>query len=376
MTIDVATSWGRIVAWLRERAPATAAAIRAPATDELIDDAEREVGAPFPADLRAWYRQTDGIAPSPHPGTLIPQSFVSYPISYALDSRRTWLEACEMLAEEGDDIATLIAREQAKPAGSPCYLWLPKWMPVATDYGGLDVFVDLRDGPAHGCVMTYDKVGACDEPPLWPSVSAMLHEIAEALDRDTVAGGCRPTVDADKRLDWRLPDGLWIDRFPTHEHTFQQRLDEFTTHARADDLGDKDEAELIVARVARVLDALLSTAEQLENGQDARYDDPDPRDTDTLRAYADSYGGRVRLADRILDTGGRLRTLLTRFEEDHDRPGGRGRAPLIPATVRESGDVVIDDEVSWPGLASGTDWYLYHCGRTLASMRPRERLRR
>ena len=79
---------------------------------------------------------------------------------------------------------------------------------------------------------------------------------------------------------------------------------------------------------------------------------------------------------RILDTGQRLRTLLKRFEEDHDRPGARGRAPLIPATVRENGDVVIDGEVSWPGLASGADWYLYHYGRTLALMRPRESLRR
>ena len=58
--MGLAASWAHIVAWCRDHAPETAAAIRPPAGPVILARAEAATGAAWPEDLRAWYRLADG----------------------------------------------------------------------------------------------------------------------------------------------------------------------------------------------------------------------------------------------------------------------------------------------------------------------------
>jgi hypothetical protein len=146
-------------------------------------------------------------------------------------------------------------------------------------------------------------------------------------------------------------------------------------HASAGDLADPAEAALITARAARVVDALLATGVAVTAGRPGRYDDPDPNDDEALHGYLTERGGLRGVAGHLADAGGQLLALCAPFHEEHGTPHRPGRPPLVPATVRERGDIVIDGVLSWPGLVDGLGWLLYNASRSLALMRPREALR-
>ncbi|MFI0463960.1 SMI1/KNR4 family protein [Saccharopolyspora sp. 5N102] len=340
---DVRTAWNRIVAWCHEYAPTTAREMTDPSADAEIAAAEKAIGERFPDDLRDFFRCVGSITDISS-GAVLPPAHA--PLSLA-DSLRTRKMMIDIRGEPGDWLA-----ETGPIAGTGGDTWSLRWIPIGEDNCGTTLFVDLREGAQRGCVMDFDKVEACSEPPQWPGVAAMLAEIAEALERNTVVLGNRPSVEPDGRLFWDAPSGLWVDGFPLHDHNLRRRLQGFVDHVRAD-----PNAELAAARVARVVDALIVTAESLENGTPARYDDPDPRDERALVAYAAEHGGRTGLVDRVQSLGTRLIDLASPHADGVDWV--RGKPPLIPAKVRESGEVVVDAEVSWPGLVAGLGWYLY-----------------
>lgn len=81
--------------------------------------------------------------------------------------------------------------------------WLPSWLPIAAHPGGGHLFLDLREGPMHGCIGEMDKEDVGFWKPVWPSVTAMLAEIADALVNGTAAKGhYRARVEDDSRLYW------------------------------------------------------------------------------------------------------------------------------------------------------------------------------
>jgi cell wall assembly regulator SMI1 len=180
MTVD--SSWARITAWLGAQVPAMAAGFAPPATDDEVDAASREVGVAFPPDLRAWFGLVGGN--EGQFGSLVPAYFDPLSVAASLADRKIWLEVGE--DEEVGDVA-----------GTEEFAWHPSWVPIAQDAGGTTLFVDLREGDAHGCVMEYDKVEACDGTVRWPSVAALLVEIADALDSGGEVSGYRATVGPD-----------------------------------------------------------------------------------------------------------------------------------------------------------------------------------
>lgn len=197
---DVAESWNRIRQWLALNAPTVHATIRPPADEADLDRAAEAVGVPLPDDLLAWWRLADGVADAyPHPGNLLPPWFAPYPVARALNARETWISVWqetpehdharmirEIRAWQGAPEPTVeeqVAEFMAQPAGTPCDgMYLPVWLPIAGSYGGLDLFVDPRDGPLRGCVMQFDKVGTAQAEPDWPSVAAMLADVADGLE--------------------------------------------------------------------------------------------------------------------------------------------------------------------------------------------------
>jgi cell wall assembly regulator SMI1 len=172
----VEESWTRIVAWLTETAPATAAQIGPPASAEQVAEVERVVGRPLPADLTAWWRLAGGLdrdAMDP----LIPATHIPLTIADSLEIRRFWLNLHLRLGESIAD----------GEAGEPSRGFQSTFVPISTDCGGRYLFVDLRDGPLHGCVAEWDDKFSFDDAIHWPSVTDMLSDIADALTHGTPA---------------------------------------------------------------------------------------------------------------------------------------------------------------------------------------------
>jgi cell wall assembly regulator SMI1 len=224
---DVAESWNRIRTWLAAHAPGVLAKIRQPASGADIAAAQEVVGVPLPEDLVALWRLADGVANVwPHVGHLLPPWFDPYPVATAVRRRETWIEVWhdeearfggvpygqgvrEVMEWAGGSLPTIeeqVAEFMAQPAGTPCEgMYLPIWLPVAGSGMGLDLFVDLRRGPLRGCVMRFDRVGTAQLEPDWPSVAAMLADVAGAFEHGLAIGDRHPvraSVDEEGFLVW------------------------------------------------------------------------------------------------------------------------------------------------------------------------------
>ncbi|MET9230814.1 SMI1/KNR4 family protein [Lentzea sp. NPDC003310] len=85
---------------------------------------------------------------------------------------------------------------ETEPAGATSGVFLPEFVPIAADDMGDYLFVDERPGPESGCVRAWDVDEGSRLPSLWPSLTAMLTDIADSLD--TGAPALRGHADAAK----------------------------------------------------------------------------------------------------------------------------------------------------------------------------------
>ncbi|MEU5992469.1 SMI1/KNR4 family protein [Spirillospora sp. NPDC047418] len=205
MTSTVDESWDRILDWLARHAPATLKRIGPPAADADIAAAEEAVGAELPADLVAWWRRADGSASSwSHQRFGLLPGYAPCRIEHALDRRKVWWQIWhDQMLERGWLTEKDFTRAQANPAGTEAGMWLLAFLPIASSGGGADLFVDLRCGPRHGCVREFDKVST-DGEPRWGSVTAMLADIADALENHATIGGYDARPNEDGVLSWDL----------------------------------------------------------------------------------------------------------------------------------------------------------------------------
>ncbi|MCP2247577.1 SMI1/KNR4 family protein [Lentzea aerocolonigenes] len=70
---------------------------------------------------------------------------------------------------------------EAEPAGTTSGIFLQEFVPLAADGMGGYVFVDERPGPESGCVREWDVDEGSRLPTLWPTIDAMLADIAHSL---------------------------------------------------------------------------------------------------------------------------------------------------------------------------------------------------
>ncbi|GAA3994761.1 hypothetical protein GCM10022247_13140 [Allokutzneria multivorans] len=194
MTHPAEESWDRVVTWLHRNVPVSAAHIGRPATKNEIAVVEALLNRELPADLLAWWRRSCGVTDFIK-GRLIP-GFAPFTADEAIEHRE------EMLDIAPCDDAAETAALAADPAGSACTFWLPVWLPLAHNGGGDYLFVDLRSGPLHGCVMQWEKYEAAVSEPSWPNTATMLAEIAHSLDHNTDITGYQPEALDDGTLDW------------------------------------------------------------------------------------------------------------------------------------------------------------------------------
>lgn len=170
----VVESWGVITDFLEPHGLLDR--LGPPATAEDLTAAE--VAGPLPAELARWWSLASGADL-----TLLPPGLSPYAVSTALAIRKSHLEIPP--AGKGYEESSA-ARAGTRSRG----WWLPQWLPIAT----CDLFVDLRPGPARGCVGQAGPDLEFDGP-RWSGVGAMLAAIANAIEYDEPIAGRRIRAD-------------------------------------------------------------------------------------------------------------------------------------------------------------------------------------
>lgn len=192
--MDVTQLWTRIVLWLGNHAPATAAALRRP--DPVPDFAELEerFGIELPSELREWWwccGGTDGDALA----DVLPPFYTPY------GAQRSWEVWCSLRTAWSEQWERPACDYYAGSGGSSFH---PAWIPIAGDGFADELVVDLRPGPLHGCVMEWEQEAARVTTPEWAGVCSMLADVHRALTEGAPAGHSHPTVTEDGRLDWQI----------------------------------------------------------------------------------------------------------------------------------------------------------------------------
>lgn len=196
LTEQVAVAWGRVERWLRAHAPASAALLRAPASDAALASVEASIGLPLPPALRAWYKLHDGVED--------PADGVSWwPVGF-LPGQQAWYRLDQL-----QDAYTVQTRDWERTPGC---------VPISCVTGDIwhGLYVDARpEEPSYGGL---GRWVVDDEPePLAPgsggwSLEAWLVELADALEQ----GRCLVEPDG-RRMDEAWPaltvcGGLtWVD---------------------------------------------------------------------------------------------------------------------------------------------------------------------
>jgi cell wall assembly regulator SMI1 len=334
--------------------------MRPPAAEDDIRDAGRIVGTALPDDLIAWWRRADGQTGR---GSLLPPSYSPYSVRAALDRRDVWMTAWNGVMEQAsaDQFSAQVTEADRAPAGSPCKgAWLPRWLPIAGDGGGNDLFVDLRPGTAHGCVREFLRDDGAGDVTLWGGVATMLAEVAAALTQDVAVHGNRIWVDDEGSISWDSDRSRWSagGSALVNVARLRQRYAAFVAEVRADDFHPPPTgswtAEWIAAHVARNTELLIATTQAVladdparrEQRQaaanaaaDIRYDNSDAMHPTTLDRYAAS--GLATLAGLVEQLGARLCDLV--------EPLNRGR-PTAHVHIIDAGTTIVDARQGWLGV--------------------------
>jgi hypothetical protein len=166
----VVESWGVITGFL---GPAGLLDRVGPPASPRDLQAVSEVAGPLPAELARWWSLASGASLA-----LIPPGHTPYAVGDALAHRTS-------LASTGD--SALSSTGDSAPAGTPwAGSWLAQWLPIASQ----GLFCDLRPGAARGCVGRV-LPALVFQGPRWPSVGAMLAEVADAIRGDAPIDGLR-----------------------------------------------------------------------------------------------------------------------------------------------------------------------------------------
>ena len=175
------------------------AALQPPAGEQAILDAERATGVRWPSELKHWYRLHNGVDGHDFNAAFFP---LSSPLSLdaVVRAHATWTQAwADHLDMAGG--ATL-EEMMAAPAGKTWWIWLPAYIPFASDCGTEDLVLDTREGPLCGLVRGFDKVSADQGDPYWMSLGEALEDVLLCLteSRETKTGWTPKVVEG--HLDW------------------------------------------------------------------------------------------------------------------------------------------------------------------------------
>ncbi|OZC73647.1 hypothetical protein CH251_14035 [Rhodococcus sp. 06-462-5] len=199
---QLADQWARLLLWCDANAPVTAAGLNPPAEPRIARDAESATGRTWTPELREWFALHNGS----DQGKVFPQVLAGHRpmiVAELVVDRRSlvgiWAETTTALEEiEGRQL-------MADPAGTTAFTYLPSFIPIATDNTRCRLVVDTRDGDAAGRVVGFASDDVVDEGTMrWPSIGAMLHDVADSLETSHPCKGWVPFVE-DGELYWDFP---------------------------------------------------------------------------------------------------------------------------------------------------------------------------
>jgi cell wall assembly regulator SMI1 len=192
--VDVAAAWLSITAWLSEHAPATAATVRPPATEDEIRQVVTQLGHDLPDDLLAWWRLSDGMPDQRAAGLLPSTAYRPLPVSEVVVEYQQWLPYT------GDE-SCCRPDGTHHPAGESGFGFCTATIPICRDVGGGILLIDLRPGTRHGGIMRLEAEEG-HFPADWHSVTAMLCDVASSLTEPGPHHRYTPAVTDDGVLFW------------------------------------------------------------------------------------------------------------------------------------------------------------------------------
>jgi cell wall assembly regulator SMI1 len=200
----VRQAWGEVLAWCRQHAPVTAAAIQGPADERALTSAQAETGLRWPEQLLVWLRMSDGGALSSD-AAVIPVGFVPLGVGHIVEK---WRMLTDIAVEVGP--ADDLAEAERQPAGTKSFGYLKSWLPVAWNFGSSFLFLDLRPGPGSASVAKYDDDLGYLGHPIWQDIADMIASVAAALHAELWVNPADPdddwVPDVDSgRLQWSDP---------------------------------------------------------------------------------------------------------------------------------------------------------------------------
>jgi len=168
------SAWSQFRAALSANAPVSDGCIAAPSGDAAIT---RELSLIQDEVVQTWFSLHDGAGFNFDGGMILPGNF-------ALSQQRA-IEETRMIQEiwaESEPGQTENTSGDPHIAGKAVGTWLPEYVLIGTDTTGGGYFLDLRPGPLHGCIKTWDKVnsdtGAVEAPSLAALITALAHSVA------------------------------------------------------------------------------------------------------------------------------------------------------------------------------------------------------
>ncbi|TDQ53087.1 outer membrane protein assembly factor BamB family protein [Actinorugispora endophytica] len=353
---SVEESWKRVLDWLDANVPGSPELRREPPTDEEVRRLEEEaLGFPLPPDLVAWWRMPrfDDLTVFPPDHASIGLGEVASIRGAALESRGADSGFADP-AHDGDGDGE---------AGTPPPHYSEYFVPIAADGSGDHMFVDLREGPRQGCVMSWRHDDANDEPAEWPSLAHLLADVADAMHDGRPAGLWRyrdrgepvtgdsgylpvpakgdPADEEREHLEWETPAELGVADSPAAAPLPPPPAGA-GTHARGD--------TMLPGQTLRRQSLTSASGEYTlvhqNDGNVVLYRDHDGR---SLWETGRHRGGTLRLA---LREDGDL--VLHNARGDEVWSTGTAGSPGARLVVRDDGDVVLYDGAGERLWATGT----------------------
>ncbi|MFC8367438.1 SMI1/KNR4 family protein [Streptomyces sp. NPDC057239] len=168
---EMRRAWGRVVRWLEQNAPGSAAALSPPVGPKAISDAEERLGVKFPQEVWTWLLINDGVRTDDQEYNRFPAEGGGFlPSSWHLLSVDQMVRVYEfrMGCEE---------REPTPDGDLDCVTWHRDWVPFAAESDWLyGRFIDTRAGTlgrwSDGGTNQFDTHG---------SLAEFFHELADEM---------------------------------------------------------------------------------------------------------------------------------------------------------------------------------------------------
>ncbi|MEO3782867.1 SMI1/KNR4 family protein [Actinocorallia sp. B10E7] len=195
---SVEESWTRLECWLEANAPGNFARLNPPAEPAVIAAAEEALGREFPEDLRRILllrngtNEHDQSGKYHHGAGFLPEFTALLPAERIAGIHAMRVEIMQGLMEDEEEFEEWALGNW----------WHPGWLPIADASTADGLFIDQRGGTDHGSVghFVHDDSARLN---LWPSLAAMLHDVADAVEGVRDVPSLQPSVWEGQFLEWR-----------------------------------------------------------------------------------------------------------------------------------------------------------------------------